>query len=83
MLRQRQERSPLGLLLEHLLRALEKRDQNQLFAWPVTDNIAPGYSSIITNPMDFSTMKQKIDDGVYTSMMEFIVSNFYIFYFII
>lgn len=59
-------------MLEHLHRALEKRDPQQFFAWPVTDNIAPGYSAIISQPMDFSTMKQKIDDNMYSDLQDFI-----------
>ncbi|XP_034942523.1 bromodomain-containing protein 7 isoform X2 [Chelonus insularis] len=66
------EKSPLQRLLEHLLRSMEKRDPQQFFAWPVTDNIAPGYSQIITNPMDFSTIKQKIDENTYQSLNDFI-----------
>ena len=50
---------------------MEKRDPQQFFAWPVTDNIAPGYSTIITNPMDFSTIKQKIDDNNYQNLRDF------------
>ncbi|XP_046619908.1 bromodomain-containing protein 7 [Neodiprion virginianus] len=72
VLRKIAERTPLQRLLEHLLRSMEKRDPQQFFAWPVTDNIAPGYSQIITNPMDFSTIKQKIDDGNYQNLNEFI-----------
>uniref|UniRef100_T1GWM6 Bromo domain-containing protein n=1 Tax=Megaselia scalaris TaxID=36166 RepID=T1GWM6_MEGSC len=63
VLKLKQSKSPLIKLLDHLLRALEKRDPHQFFAWPVTDDIAPGYSSIITKPMDFSTIRQKIDDS--------------------
>ncbi|XP_008208464.3 bromodomain-containing protein 7 isoform X1 [Nasonia vitripennis] len=75
VLRKIAERTPLQRLLEHLLRSMEKRDPQQFFAWPVTDNIAPGYSQIITNPMDFSTIKQKIDDNNYQNISEF-VSDF-------
>ncbi|XP_047024810.1 bromodomain-containing protein 7-like isoform X2 [Helicoverpa zea] len=67
-----QKRRPLSRLLEQLLRNLEKRDPNQFFAWPVNDNFAPGYSDIIRRPMDFSTMKQKIDDNEYKSLNCFI-----------
>ncbi|XP_045488675.1 bromodomain-containing protein 7 isoform X2 [Pieris rapae] len=67
-----QKRRPLSRLLEQLLRNLEKRDPNQFFAWPVNDNFAPGYSTIIRRPMDFSTMKQKIDDNEYRSLNCFI-----------
>jgi hypothetical protein len=59
--------------LDYLLKGLEKRDPQQFFAWPVTDHIAPGYSQIIHQPMDFSTMKQKIDELQYSSLNEYIV----------
>lgn len=48
-----------------------RKDSNGFFAFPVTDNIAPGYSSIISHPMDFSTMKTKIEDSLYSSVAEF------------
>ncbi|KAG0723999.1 Bromodomain-containing protein 9 [Chionoecetes opilio] len=63
--------SALMQLLEHLLALLEKRDVQQFFAWPVTDAIAPGYSSIISQPMDFSSMKTKIQEGTYISLKQF------------
>ena len=72
-LRPRQERPALQKLLELLLPNLERKDPRQFFAWPVTDNIAPGYSSIITKPMDFSSMKQKIEDNQYKTLQEFTV----------
>ncbi|KAF5291750.1 hypothetical protein FQA39_LY14238 [Lamprigera yunnana] len=71
VLRQRQERTPLQRALEHLLKKLEMRDPQQFFAWPVTDNIAPGYSAIIRHPMDFCTMRQKVDDSQYKDLQEF------------
>jgi bromodomain-containing protein 7 len=72
VLKLKQSRSPLAKLLDHLLKALEKRDPHQFFAWPVTDDIAPGYSAIITKPMDFSTIRQKIEDNEYTLLPDFI-----------
>ncbi|XP_073826049.1 bromodomain containing 7/9 [Musca autumnalis] len=71
VLKMKQQKSSLNKLLEHLLRGLEKRDPHQFFAWPVTDDIAPGYSKIISRPMDFSTMRQKIDDNEYSTLNEF------------
>lgn len=71
VLKLKQSKSPLSKLLEHLLKSLEKRDPQQFFAWPVTDDIAPGYSTIITNPMDFSTIRQKMEDNQYTTIAEF------------
>ncbi|KAG5860787.1 hypothetical protein JTB14_010744 [Gonioctena quinquepunctata] len=63
-----QERTPLSKGLDHLLTQLEKKDPQNFFAWPVTENIAPGYSTIITNPMDFSTMRQKIEENQYSHL---------------
>ena len=71
VLKLKQSRSPLAKLLDHLLKALEKRDPHSFFAWPVTDLIAPGYSAIITKPMDFSTIRQKIEDNEYQTLPEF------------
>lgn len=71
VLKQKQARSPLSKLLDHLLRALEKKDPHQFFAWPVTDDIAPGYSSIIGEPMDFLSIRQKVDDNEYGTLHEF------------
>lgn len=71
VLKLKQSKSPLSKLLDHLLRALEKKDPHQFFAWPVTNDIAPGYSTIITNPMDFLTVRQKVEDCMYTTMQEF------------
>lgn len=71
VLKLKQSKSPVSKLLDHLLRALEKKDPHQFFTWPVTDDIAPGYSSIITNPMDFLTIRQKVDENLYSSLQEF------------
>jgi len=62
----------LQSLLEHLCHMLEKKDPQQFFAYPVSDSIAPGYSKIISRPMDFATMHEKIDNNKYRSLPEFI-----------
>ncbi|BFZ13297.1 hypothetical protein BsWGS_16335 [Bradybaena similaris] len=61
----------LKLMLNYLLKVLQNKDVNGFFAFPVTDNIAPGYSSIILQPMDFSTMATKIEAAEYVNVMEF------------
>eukprot|EP00058_Branchiostoma_floridae_P019451 XP_002604941.1 hypothetical protein BRAFLDRAFT_217101 [Branchiostoma floridae] len=53
------------------INSLYRKDVNLFFAWPVTDAIAPGYSQIILRPMDFSTMKEKLDNDEYNSIEEF------------
>ena len=59
------EESPkkaLTRLLEQMLNHLQKKDTHGFFANPVNDQIAPGYSSIISQPMDFSSMRVKLPD---------------------
>ncbi|XP_022109958.1 bromodomain-containing protein 7-like isoform X2 [Acanthaster planci] len=62
---------PLKKVLESLQKTIQRKDVDQFFAWPVNDVIAPGYSSIILHPMDFSTMKKKMDASEYTSIEEY------------
>ena len=61
----------LGKVLEYLLVMLEKKDVNNFFSNPVNDTIAPGYSTIIREPMDFSTMREMIDDGKFKTLSQF------------
>lgn len=56
-----------------------RKDPDQFFAWPVSDVIAPGYSAIIQNPMDFSTMKENLDKQIYSSIEDFKVLSYYKF----
>lgn len=48
-----------------------RKDPHGFFAFPVTDAIAPGYSSIIKHPMDFSTMSDRIKNNEYNTVTEF------------
>jgi len=50
----------LQVNLERCWKRLQKADVSKLFAFPVTENMAPGYSSVIRRPMDLSTMRSKI-----------------------
>ncbi|XP_071788828.1 bromodomain-containing protein 7-like isoform X2 [Asterias amurensis] len=61
----------LKKVLESLQKIIQRKDVDQFFAWPVNDVIAPGYSSIIQQPMDFSNMKKKIDCNEYSSLDEY------------
>ena len=54
-----------------LLALTHRRDPDGIFAEPVTDDIAPGYSSLISIPMDLSTIGTKIEMGQYSSVGEF------------
>ena len=59
---------PLYRLLDFLLPRLQKRDAHNFFALPVEDKFAPGYSQIIKQPMDFSTIRSKLDSGAYSTL---------------
>ncbi|XP_053305538.1 bromodomain-containing protein 7 isoform X2 [Spea bombifrons] len=65
-----EEQTPLQEALNQLVRQLQRKDPSNFFSFPVTDFIAPGYSMIIKNPMDFSTMKEKIRNKEYESLEE-------------
>ncbi|OWF37379.1 bromodomain-containing protein 7-like [Mizuhopecten yessoensis] len=61
----------LRICLKHIHSNLQRKDANGFFANPVNDMIAPGYSLIILNPMDFSTMLAKINTFKYRNVMEY------------
>ncbi|MBN3317305.1 BRD8 protein, partial [Atractosteus spatula] len=42
-----------------------------VFLQPVTDDIAPGYHSIVHRPMDLSTIKKNIENGLIRTTAEF------------
>ncbi|XP_019935152.1 bromodomain-containing protein 7 [Paralichthys olivaceus] len=64
------EQTPLQEALNQLIRQLQRKDPSAFFSFPVTDLIAPGYSSIIKRPMDFSTMKDRIKKECYQTLDE-------------
>ena len=53
-----------------------RHDNYKLFAERVTDKEAPDYSSVVTNPMDFATMRTKITEMTYGTGSE-ALSAFY------
>jgi len=52
-----------GLLLK-MLASVTKHKWAHPFKRPVTDKEAPDYKDIITNPMDFSTLRKRIEAGL-------------------
>ncbi|XP_062501095.1 bromodomain-containing protein 7-like isoform X2 [Corticium candelabrum] len=69
--RNRTKDKELKKLLLRFLNALQRKDVHHMFAMPVSDKIAPGYSTVIKHPMDFQMMRLKIDRSVYRSIDEF------------
>jgi len=66
-----EETNYLNACLDHFHTTLSRKDKEGFFQYPVTDQLAPGYSQIITQPMDFSTMKKKINNDEYSNLVEF------------
>lgn len=61
----------LKAFLKDLHQQIAKRDPEGIFAEPVTDDIAPGYSAIIHHPLDLKTVLKKIETNAYPSVNEF------------
>ena len=57
-------------LPQDALDELKSLDPFLYFAEPVDDDLEPTYRTIIPDPMDFSTMRQKLMDGGYTKGRE-------------
>ncbi len=47
---------------------LINEDMHDVFALPVTSNVAPGYSKVIKVPMDLCTIERKMARGAYCTM---------------
>ncbi|KDP36784.1 hypothetical protein JCGZ_08075 [Jatropha curcas] len=58
-------------LLVFILDRLQKKDTYAVFSEPVDPEELPDYHDIIEHPMDFSTVRKKLDGGVYVSLEQF------------
>ncbi|VIO95854.1 Conserved hypothetical protein, putative [Brugia malayi] len=63
--------SPMQLFCDSLLRKMKAKDPDEYFAFPVTQSMAPDYHEIIKEPMDFATIRQKIDRDDYPDITTF------------
>ncbi|XP_015245745.1 PREDICTED: bromodomain-containing protein 1 [Cyprinodon variegatus] len=63
--------TPFSILLRALLDQLQAKDQAKIFTQPVDVNEVPDYLDHIKHPMDFSTMRQRIDAQAYTNLDQF------------
>ncbi|KAK4390050.1 Bromodomain and PHD finger-containing protein 3 [Sesamum angolense] len=57
-------------LLVFILDRLQKKDTYGVFSEPVDINELPDYFEIIEQPMDFGTVRKKLDDGAYRTLEE-------------
>ncbi|KAF8113690.1 hypothetical protein N665_0046s0040 [Sinapis alba] len=58
-------------LLLFILDRLQKKDTYGVYSDPVDPEELPDYHEIIENPMDFSTLRKKLDSGAYSSLEQF------------
>ncbi|KAF3486058.1 hypothetical protein F2Q69_00054851 [Brassica cretica] len=58
-------------LLVFILDRLQKKDTYGVYSDPVDPEELPDYHDIIENPMDFSTLRNKLDSGAYASLEQF------------
>lgn len=55
-------------LLLLILDKLQKKDTRGVFAEPVDPEELPDYHEVIEHPMDFGTVRKKLDGGLYTTL---------------
>ncbi|TYI27691.1 hypothetical protein ES332_A05G193900v1 [Gossypium tomentosum] len=65
-------------LLVFILDRLQKKDTYGVFSEPVDSEELPDYHDIIAHPMDFSTVRKKLDEGAYTTLEQFEIDVFLI-----
>ncbi|KAJ6696551.1 hypothetical protein OIU85_002948 [Salix viminalis] len=65
------QRMPKKQTLEFILDILQRRDTQEIFAQPVDPDEVVGYYDIIKEPMDFGTIRAKLQEGMYTSLDQF------------
>ncbi|KAM4619313.1 bromodomain-containing protein 1-like isoform 2-T2 [Polymixia lowei] len=63
--------TPVNILLRAVLTQLQDKDSYRIFAQPVCIKEVPDYLDHIKTPMDFSTMRKRIDAHSYRSLEDF------------
>ncbi|KAJ1978761.1 hypothetical protein H4R35_001777 [Dimargaris xerosporica] len=62
---------PLSRVLTPVLDALQAADPHDFFAQPVSTAYVPDYLDVVQNPMDFGTMRQRLQAFAYRSLEAF------------
>ncbi|KYO47476.1 hypothetical protein Y1Q_0019611 [Alligator mississippiensis] len=63
--------TPFTVLLRSVLDQLQEKDSARIFAQPVNLKEVPDYLDHIKHPMDFSTMRKRLDAQGYNNLNEF------------
>ncbi|XP_062990175.1 bromodomain-containing protein 1 isoform X2 [Elgaria multicarinata webbii] len=63
--------TPFSVLLRSVLDQLQEKDSARIFAQPVNLKEVPDYLDHIKHPMDFSTMRKRLDTEGYKNLSEF------------
>ncbi|XP_028602306.2 bromodomain-containing protein 1 isoform X4 [Podarcis muralis] len=63
--------TPFTVLLRSVLDQLQEKDSARIFAQPVNLKEVPDYLDHIKHPMDFSTMRKRLDAQAYKNLNEF------------
>ncbi|XP_066579657.1 bromodomain-containing protein 1 isoform X2 [Amia ocellicauda] len=63
--------TPFTVLLRSVLEQLQEKDTSKIFAQPVSLKEVPDYLDHIKQPMDFSTMRKRIESHGYKNLDEF------------
>nr|XP_033774109.1 bromodomain and PHD finger-containing protein 3 isoform X4 [Geotrypetes seraphini] len=63
--------TPFNVLLRTTLDLLQEKDSARIFAEPVNLKEVPDYLEFISCPMDFSTMRQKLESHLYQTLDDF------------
>ncbi|XP_042672000.1 bromodomain-containing protein 1 isoform X3 [Centrocercus urophasianus] len=63
--------TPFSVLLRSVLDQLQEKDSARIFAQPVNLKEVPDYLDHIKHPMDFSTMRKRLDAQGYKNLSEF------------
>ncbi|XP_065599621.1 bromodomain-containing protein 1 isoform X4 [Cyrtonyx montezumae] len=63
--------TPFTVLLRSVLDQLQEKDSARIFAQPVNLKEVPDYLDHIKHPMDFSTMRKRLDAQGYRNLSEF------------
>lgn len=59
---------PVEASLRKVLTAIVAKDTNEIFSEPVDLDEVPDYMTVVTEPMDLRTMREKLEDGVYPDL---------------